>query len=50
MQSPDGLSCTIPPVGVLGKVCIIVIIGHSYIKRVIVSAREIPGGDTGQGL
>ena len=41
MQSPEGLSCTIPPVGILGKVCIIVIAGHSYKKRVIISAREI---------
>ena len=43
MQSPDGLSHTIPPVGILGKVCIIVIAGHSYKKREIVSVREIPG-------
>ena len=49
MQSPEGLSCTIPPVGILGKVCIIVITGHSYKKKVIISARETPGGDTGQG-
>ena len=50
MRSPEGLSCAIPPVGILGKVCIIVIAGHSYKKRVIISAREIPGGDAGQGL
>ena len=49
MQSPDDLSHAIPPVGILGKVCIIVITGHSYKKRVIVSAREIPGGDASQG-
>ena len=30
--------------------CIIVITGHSNKKRVIISAREIPGGDAGQGL
>ena len=44
MGSPKGLSCAIPPVGILGKVFIIKIIGHSYKKRVIISAREIPGG------
>ena len=49
MQSPDGLSCDIPPVGILGEVCMIVIIGCTYKKRVIVSAREIPGGDASQG-
>ena len=42
MQSPEGLSHAIPPVGILGKVCIIVIAAHSYKKRVIISAREIP--------
>ena len=49
MKSPDGLSCTIPPFGILSEVCIIVIAGHSYKKRVIISAREIPEADTGQG-
>ena len=47
MQSPEGLSCVIPPVGILGEVCIIIIAVHSYKKRVIISAREIPGEDTG---
>ena len=47
MQSPEGLSHAIPPVGILGEVCIIIIIGHSYKKRVRISAREIPGGDAG---
>ena len=42
MWSPEGLSHAIPPVGILGKVCII-----SYKKRVIISAKEIPGGDAG---
>ena len=49
MQSPDGPSCTIPPIDILSEVCIIVIASHSYKKRVIISAREIPGGDASQG-
>ena len=48
MQSPEGLSHTTPPVGVLGKVCIIIIAGDSYKNKVIISAREIPGGDACQ--
>ena len=41
MQSPDGLSHTIPPVDTLGKVCIIVIAGHRYKKRVIVLGKYL---------
>ena len=48
MQSPDGLSHAIPPVDICGKMHIIIITGHSYKKRVIVSVGEIPGGDAGQ--
>ena len=49
MQSPDGLSHAIPSTDITGKVCLIVIAGHGYKKRVIISVRQIPGGDTSQG-
>ena len=49
MQSPDGLSHIIPSTDILDKVCVIVIAGHGYKKRVIVSAKQTPGGDAGQG-
>ena len=49
MQSPDGLSHAIPSTDILGEVCVIVIPGHGYKKKEIISARQIPGGVAGQG-
>ena len=49
MQSPDGLGHAIPSTDVRGEVCVIVIVGHGCKERVIISTRQIPGGDAGQG-